>query len=163
AGVPYVTILNRRGRDAGQVLALPDDDGDGRADRTIVVADGIDRAHGIAFYKGQLYVAGGGTTWLLRDTNGDLVADERVAIAETPAPGDHWARPILFDAAGNLLVGVGSTCNMCQEKDERRATIMSFASGGAPTTQPNGTIVARGLRSVVDMTIRPGTQELWAL
>jgi glucose/arabinose dehydrogenase len=163
-GIPYVTIMNRRERDAGQILALPDDNGDGVADRMILVADGIDRAHGIAFYQGQLYGASVAEVYHFIDADGDLVAESREPIiTNMPSDGDHWARPILFDAGGNLLVAVGSTCNMCQEKIERRAVILRFPSNGGPTSDPQGQIVARGLRSVVDIVIRPGTSELWAI
>lgn len=162
-GVPYVTIMNRRERNAGKVLALPDDNGDGRADRSIVVAEGIDRAHGIAFYKGQLYAAAVDTIYWLHDDNNDMVAESREPIVSNiPAVGDHWARPILFDNAGNIFVAVGSTCNMCQEKDERRAVILRYPSDGKPTTSAQGEIVARGMRSIVDIKFRPGTQEIWA-
>ncbi|GAB4130892.1 MAG: sorbosone dehydrogenase family protein [Roseiflexaceae bacterium] len=163
-GTPYVTIMNRKERDAGKVLALPDTNGDGRADATIVVAEGIDRAHGIVFREGRLYAAAVDTIYELIDRDGDRVAEERRPIVEKiPADGDHWARPILFDPAGNILVAVGSTCNMCQEKEPRRATILSYASGGEATSDPTGQIVARGIRSSVDMQFRPGTNELWAI
>jgi glucose/arabinose dehydrogenase len=163
AGVPYVTVMNRAVRRGGKVLALPDDNHDGRADRTVVVADELDRPHGIAFYKGQLYVSEPATIWLLRDTNGDLVADAREPIVDNlPSADDHWARPFVFDQDGAIMVAVGSRCNACQEGDKRRATVLRFASGGAKSPDTRGDIFARGLRSVVGLAWRPGTQELWA-
>ena len=163
-GVPHVTVMNRREREAGRVLALPDDDGDGRADRTVVVLDGLDRPHGIAFHGGFLYVAEPDTVWRLRDTDGDLVADERVAVVENMAQvAGHLARPLLFDDAGRLLVGIGSTCNACQEKDQRHGAILRFDVSGARPPDAPGEIYALGLRSSVGMAFRPGTQELWAL
>jgi glucose/arabinose dehydrogenase len=163
-GVPHVTVMNRKLREAGRVLALPDDDGDGRADRTIVVMDGLDRPHGIVFRGSDLYVSEPDTVWRLRDTDGDLVANERAAvITDMALVFNHLARPLLFDDGGRLLVGIGSTCNACKEQDARHGTIMRFdlASGRAPNAP--GEIIATGLRSTVGMTFRPGTQELWAL
>ncbi len=162
-GIPYVTIMNRRERDAGQVVALPDDNGDGRADRAVVVADGIDRAHGIVFHDGKLYAAAVGAIFELVDTNGDLVAEQKVPVVTgIPAAGDHWARPIAFDGQGRIVVGVGSTCNLCQEDDPLRATILRYTpNAAAPAGQPD--VVARGLRSVVDIKFRPGSDELWAV
>jgi glucose/arabinose dehydrogenase len=163
AGVPYVTVMNRASRRGGKVLALPDDNHDGRADRTVVVAGELDRPHGIVFNNGQLYVSEPATIWLLRDTNGDLVADTREPIVENlPSADDHWARPFVFDDTGAILVAVGSRCNACQEGDKRRATILRFASGGTKSPDARGEIFARGLRSVVGLAWRPGTQELWA-
>jgi glucose/arabinose dehydrogenase len=127
AGVPHVTVMNRKAREAGKVLALPDDDGDGRADRTLVVLDGLDRPHGIAFHGGYLYVAEPDTVWRLRDMDGDLLPDERLVVVENLAPVvGHLARPLAFDEAGRLLVAVGSTCNACQGRT--RATARSCAS-----------------------------------
>ena len=40
-GTPFVTIMNRGEKFGGKVLALPDADGDGRADQAIVVREGF--------------------------------------------------------------------------------------------------------------------------
>lgn len=162
-GVPYVTVMNRGTKLGGKVLALPDDNHDGRADRTVLVADRLDRPHGIAFHDGVLYVSDPGTIWRFRDTNGDMVIDERKRmITNMPYQDDHWARPFVFDNAGNLLVAIGSTCNACQEGNKLRATIQEYHLGGAePIVEPSATF-ARGLRSVVGLAWRPGTSELWA-
>ena len=42
---------------AGRVVALPDDDQNGRADAVIPVVEDLDLPHGLAFLDGQLYVA----------------------------------------------------------------------------------------------------------
>src|SRR3970040_838235 len=41
---------------AGKVLALPDADRDGRADRVVEVVGGLSRPHGLAFQDGRLLV-----------------------------------------------------------------------------------------------------------
>lgn len=164
AGVPFVTVMNRQGREAGKVLALPDDDGDGRADRTVLVLGGLDRPHGIAFHGGYLYVAEPDTVWRLKDVDGDLLPDEQVAVITGMAQVfGHLARPLVFDDAGRLLVAVGSTCNACKEQDVRHGAILRYDldSGRAPGDP--GEIFATGIRSSVGITFRPGTQELWAL
>lgn len=164
AGVPYVTVMNRKLRDAGKVLALPDDDGDGVADHTVTVLDGLDRPHGIAFSNGDLYVAEPDTVWRLRDTNGDLLPDERTSVVESLAQVfGHLARPLLFDDQGRLLVAVGSTCNACKEVDPRHGAILRFDLASGRAVDAPGEVFANGLRSVVGIAFRPGTQELWAL
>lgn len=52
SGDLFVSVPSR-----GQILALPDRDGDGRADRAVVYANGLNRPHGLAFFRGFLYVA----------------------------------------------------------------------------------------------------------
>jgi glucose/arabinose dehydrogenase len=162
-GTPYVTIMNRKQKRGGKVLALPDANHDGRADRAVVVKDKLDRPHGIVFYKGELYISDPGTIYRLHDTNGDLVSDAADAIVtKIPYQDDHWARPFVFDDAGHIFVAIGSTCDACQEGDKRRATIMQYTLDDAdPAAHPN-TVFARGLRSAVGLAWRPGTRELWA-
>ncbi|PIU13376.1 MAG: hypothetical protein COT21_02165, partial [Hadesarchaea archaeon CG08_land_8_20_14_0_20_51_8] len=41
----------------GKVLALPDENGDGRADRVVTLAEGLNLPHGLAFHKDFLYIA----------------------------------------------------------------------------------------------------------
>lgn len=160
-GTPYVSVMNREVRSGGTILALPDDDGDGAADRTVSVAEGLDRPHGLAWHDGVLYASDASTVLRLFDDNGDLVADRReLVVTGMPTEGDHWSRPFAFDAEGKLLVAIGASCNVCQEGDKQRATILRF-DPSKETVYPGDTVVARGLRSVVDMARRPGTDELW--
>src|SRR5215204_550767 len=54
------------------VKVLPDRDHDGKADRTIVFARGLNSPNNVAFYQGSAYVGELGRIWRLQDTNGDL-------------------------------------------------------------------------------------------
>jgi glucose/arabinose dehydrogenase len=162
-GTPYVTVMNRKQRRGGKVLALPDTNHDGRADKTIVVKEGLDRPHGIVFYKSALYISDPGAIYRLGDTNGDLAADTAEAIVtKMPAKDDHWARPFVFDEAGHVFVAIGSTCDACQEGNKQRATIVQYALEGSDPGARPASVFARGLRSVVGLAWRPGTHELWA-
>lgn len=162
-GTPYVTVMNRDQELGGKVLALPDSDGDGWADEQILVAADLDRPHGIAWHEGALYVSDASTLYRLADADGDRVAEAREAIVvEMPTTADHWSRPFVFDDAGGVIVAVGSSCNACQEGDSRRATFIR-AELGAQTAYADAEVFARGLRSIVDMAYRPGTQELFAV
>ena len=144
---------------AGRVLALPDDDGDGRADRVIVVADNLDLPHGLAFHQDALYVAETGRVLRLaydpatRKAAGAPV----VVVPDLPARGAHWTRTIAVGPDGALLVAVGSSCNNCEERDRRRAAITRYDPQGGDERP-----VATGLRNVVGLAIRPGRGELWA-
>lgn len=65
-----------------RVRVLVDDDGDGRADRSEVFAEGFDgmldgTAAGVMALQGRVYFACIPKIWVLRDADGDLVADER--------------------------------------------------------------------------------------
>jgi glucose/arabinose dehydrogenase len=143
----------------GRVLALPDDDGDGRADRTVVVADGLELPHGLAFHDGALYVAETGRVVRLAydPTTQRTSGAPEVVVAGLPRRGAHWTRTIAFGPDGRLYVSVGSSCDACEESDPQRAAITRYeADGSAPVR------FATGLRNAVGLAFRPGTDELWA-
>jgi glucose/arabinose dehydrogenase len=57
-----------------------------------------------------------------------------------------------------MVLSIGSTCNVCQEEDPRRAAIVVYDG-------PGGTgegIFAKGLRNAVGLALHPGTGDLWA-
>ena len=152
-GKLYVSIPRR-----GWVVRLSDSNGDGKADRVSRVARDLDRPHGLAFWQGKLYIAGTEKIWRV-DRFHQRGAGSRVStIVDKLADGGrgHWTRTILFGGDGKLYVSVGSSCNVCKEKDPRRAAIVRY--------NPDGTgeeIFATGLRNSVGITWHPATHELW--
>jgi glucose/arabinose dehydrogenase len=146
-------------RGAGRIVRLLDRDGDGVADTVEVVADELRAPSSIAFYTdGSLYV--GETTRVLRlsDPDGDGVFQEREVVIDGLPSGGHSTRTVLVSPGGeHLYVSIGSSCNVCVEGDERRATIMRYNPDGS-----GGEVYAEGLRNAVGITFRPGTDELWA-
>ncbi len=146
-------------RGAGRILRLPDRDGDGQVDEPEVVAEGLDAPSSLAFYKdGSLYV--GLTTRVLRLSDPDLSGrfrKQEEIISDLPA-GGHNTRTVLFSPDWKtLFVSVGSSCNVCLEKDPRRAAIVRYNPDGSGEA-----IFASGLRNAVGITFRPGTEALWA-
>src|SRR3989344_1796930 len=65
-------------------------------------------------------------------------------IADLPAGGNHTTRTIGFGPDGRLYVAIGSSCNVCNEKDERRAKIFSVEPDGGDLKE-----FSRGLRNTV--------------
>ena len=146
-------------RGAGRIVRLPDRDEDGVADRIEVVAEGLRAPSSIDFHvDGSLYV--GETTRILRlsDPDGDGVFQEQEAVVDGLPSGGHNTRTVLGSLDGSgLFVSIGSSCNVCVESDERRATIMRYRQDGSAPK-----IFARGLRNAVGIAFRPATGELWA-
>lgn len=60
--------------------------------------------------------------------------------------GWHLTRTVAFGANGKLYVSVGSSCNVCEEKEEVRATVLEMNPDGSDRRT-----VARGLRNAVGM------------
>jgi glucose/arabinose dehydrogenase len=56
-----------------------------------------------------------------------------------------------------MYVSIGSSCNVCFEKDERRAALLRFEPDGR-----NPEIIATGLRNTVGFDWQPGTGTLYA-
>jgi putative membrane-bound dehydrogenase-like protein len=70
---PYTTKEGAKNRD--RVKVLEDTDGDGRADKVTVFADGLNLATAIAIGNGGVYIGAAPNLWFMQDTNGDDKAD----------------------------------------------------------------------------------------
>lgn len=143
---------------AGTIVVLPDENGDGVADRAVTVARDLDRPHGMALHNGWLYVAETSKVVRLKDKNGDGVYEQReVVVPNLPTGGNHVTRTIAFGPDdGKMYVSVGSSCNVCED-DNRRAAVLRYDENGK-----NEFVFAAGLRNSVGLTFHPETGELWA-
>lgn len=144
---------------AGQVIQLTDSNGDGAADTREVLLSGLQRPQGIEQHGAYLYIGEshqiGRTAY---DTqSGQLTGDYEVIVPDLTDDGNHWSKIIRFDAEGNLYVAMGSTCNVCEEADPRRATIMRYNSDGSGEF-----IFASGLRNSVGLAFAPWNGALYA-
>ncbi|NKB66704.1 MAG: T9SS type A sorting domain-containing protein [Candidatus Latescibacteria bacterium] len=153
-----------RDQSSGQIVALPDADGDGVADEAKIVADGFWWAHSLAFYKGDLYVADTNRIYRLVDADGDgFYEDQQVFIDDLPTFNDrggsnHVTKTIVFDEVNEkLYINVGSSCDMCREENPERASILQFNADGSGRQ-----VFATGMRNNVGMALHPLTNELWA-
>ena len=75
---PLGASAGKKPRD--NVKVLEDTDGDGRADKVTVFADGLNLATGILIGNGVVYVGQAPHLLFLEDTNGDDVADKRTVV-----------------------------------------------------------------------------------
>jgi glucose/arabinose dehydrogenase len=152
-GVLYVTEPTD-----GEVVALPDRDRDGVADEAVTWVAGLNRVHGIAFHEGYLYLAETGRVIRYPFVEGNLAEGEpEVVVADLPAGGQHWTRTIAFGPDGMLYVSAGSSCNVCEEEDARRAAVTRYTATGEDET-----VFSSGLRNSVGLAFHPSTGELWA-
>lgn len=78
-------------------------------------------------------------------------------IVDLPFGAGHSTRTLLFGADGRLYVSIGSSCNVCVEKDERRAAVFSLNKDGSDFRE-----FARGLRNSVFLVSHPKTGQIWA-
>lgn len=151
----------------GKVVVLPDRDGNGQADETIVLLAGLNRPHGLAVRcteRCELYVA---ETDKITVYNYEYDEARKIhrpvngrKIIDLPSGGRHFTRSIIFLPAPDdyrLLISVGSSCNVCYEDDWRRAKILAANADGSGLKE-----FAKGLRNAVFMAIHPVTGKIWA-
>ena len=138
---------------AGEIVRF-DLNADGTANGgPAVVATGLRQPFGLAFRDGDLYV---GETHQVIRLAGPAFTQETVIVPGLPT-GGHWTREIEFGPDGRLYLSVGSSCNICEEGDARRAAVVRYAANGSGEE-----IIAEGLRNTVGLAFHPETGALWA-
>lgn len=157
-GAKGTVFVSTRGKDV--VYALRDEDGDQKADKTYIVAKGLDTPNGIAFHNGALYVAE-----YLRLIRFD---DIEAQLDNPPAPvvvyegfpekkGHHW-KYLAIGPDEKAYVNIGSPGNIVpiEGVNDGYATISRLNLDGS-----NFEVYARGVRNSVGFTWHPVTKELW--
>ncbi len=145
-----------------RVIALRDETGGGTATKREVFASGLDQPFGIQFWKDYLYIANTSSIIRYKYKSGQMVADgaPETVVAEVPGNGyrGHWTRDLEFNLTGTkMYVTVGSSVNIGEETDTKRATILEYNPDGT-----GGRIFASGLRNATGKSFNPKTGELWA-
>lgn len=153
----------------GTVVALPNLDGDGKADPAVTVLEDLNNPHGLLVLCGEtgfesadqddctLYVAESHRVAAYRYDPDTYSAKFEKTVLELPDDGGHSTRTLMLHPDNKrILVSVGSSCNVCNEEDERRAAILVF-----DPSQEDYSVFARGLRNTVFMTTHYVTGEIW--
>ena len=130
-------------RRAGSVYALVDVNGDYKADKKYVIADGLRMPNGIVYHQGDLYVAENHRIIKYEKIDTQLVnpPEPEVIYGKLPTEGHHGWRYLNLGPDNRLYVAIGAPCNICEEPDY--AVIARLDLDGS-----NFVIVARVLCSV---------------
>lgn len=142
----------------GRIVSLPDENGDGVADRVVTVIDKLNKPHGIVAHCGDgctLVIAESHRVARYRYETTTRTATFETKLFDLPDDGGHSTRTLL-QYEERLLVSVGSSCNVCEEKDARRSTVH--------ITNTEGTAIepfATGLRNAVFLATHPWTGAVW--
>jgi glucose/arabinose dehydrogenase len=143
----------------GNVYLATDQNGDGRADEVSIFASGYVFPLGIAVHPstGEVYVSHQGVISILSDRDKNYQADgERILAGDLPF-GEHQNDNLEFGPDGLLYIGVGSTCNACDDSNPLSGTILRFN-----VETGDREIFATGLRNPYDVAFQPGTGALFA-
>lgn len=143
-------------RGADRVVALPDADQDGDADEVVEVGSGYGNAHDIEFEAdGSLLVAGEEVLYRVTLEADLLREDGREVVVDGLPTGGHSTKTVEVLPDGVLLLSIGSSCDVCEETDERRAAISRVSADGELT------VSMRGLRNAVGIWVDDATGRAW--
>ncbi len=176
--------VKTRRSNKGNVAAVKDQDGDGKADIVQYFASVENQRKwslqaGVEIYNGYLYFSTDLIVYRVKLNPGTLVPDgelEVIVIDDHEHGGhEHIAKPFSFDNQGNLYVPFGAPSNACQDPKrtpgvpgmdpcpqlEDHGGIWRFDANKPNQTQKDGYRYATGIRSVVAMDWNPVDESLY--
>ena len=112
-----------------RIICLPDNDGDGVADKCIIFADKLNSITGFEFWGGGILVVAPPEVWFLKDSDGDDKADVKIRMLQGVSSADshHTANAVVIGPDGWLYWsrGIFNTASM----ETPTKTYRSGASG----------------------------------
>ena len=124
--------------------------------RNIEVFKGLNNPHGLAIDPSN-----GTSLFIAEENKVSQVAlyseDGLHKLVDLPSGGGHFTRTIAFGPDNKLYISIGSSCNVCDESDARRAAIYTMDKDGMNFKQ-----FAKGLRNAVFFDWSPVDGSMWA-
>ena len=160
------------------IVALRDENGDGRADviRPFNAGRG---GSGIAFGGGRLYFGENDRVVRYQLRSRELVPSSGpdVVVAGLPNTGDHISKTIVLRDEHTMFVNIGSASNSCQVANRQlespgvfpcpelpiRAGVWVFDPRRTGQTEADGQHFAMGYRNMVALAVHPRTHELFGV
>ena len=145
-------------RNEDRVWAVKDEDGDFKAEKKWVIAEGLKMPNGIAYRDGALFVAEISKLWRYDniEDNLDNPSDPVLIYDDYPQDQHHGWKYIAFGPDDKLYVPVGAPCNICESQNELYASISRMNPDGSDRE-----IFAAGVRNTVGFTWHPETGAMW--
>ncbi len=155
--VDYPNDLQAPGEGRDRLRICEDTDGDGRADKFTVFAEGLSIPTAIAFHQGGAIVQNGTETLYLKDTNGDDRADVRTVLI------NGWALADTHGGVSNFQYGLDNTIwamqgyntsqpaygeNLAKKSEPFRMGFFRFMMQGRPGTAVPGTPVVENVEFI---------------
>lgn len=156
---PNGDLLVSRPHEGDILLLRRDENGDGKVDGVETLIENLSRPLGLDIYGDTLYIAESNRVIGVPfdSARGRVTGDVQTIIAGLTDDGNHWSKTLRIGPDSKLYLAQGSTCNVCEESDKRRATMMRFELDGS-----NPQVIATGLRNSVGFDWAPFNGELYA-
>jgi putative membrane-bound dehydrogenase-like protein len=156
----YMTGLGEKIVRRDEVRLVEDTDGDGYADKSTVWATNFNSIQGLASHDGRVFVMHSPLLTVLRDANGDGVADERRDVLrglgwppEKSTDRLHGANGVVVGHDGWLYLALGDRgCDVRRPEGDR----LVFNGGGILRCRPDGSdlhVFSHGLRNIYDLAL----------
>jgi putative membrane-bound dehydrogenase-like protein len=158
--VDYLTGLGEQIARRDEIRLVEDTDGDGYADRATVYASGLNSIQGLTSHGGAAFVMHAPFLSVLRDRDGDGVAEERHdLLTELGLPPErnrerlHCANGVVLGHDGWLYLALGDHgCDVPRSEGDR----LVLRGGGILRCRPDGHdlhVFATGLRNIYDVAL----------
>ena len=141
-------------RGADRVVALPDGDEDGSVDEVVEVGIGYGSAHDLEFTQDGAMLVAGEEALFEVTLDGLREARRRVLVDGLPT-GGHGTKTVEVLPNGEILLSIGSSCDVCLEDDARRASVQLVTDGRLRPYMV-------GLRNAVGLWVDDATGRTWA-
>lgn len=156
----YMTGLGEKIVRKDEIRLVEDTDGDGYADTSTVWAGGFNSIQGLACHDGRVFVMHSPLLTVLRDLNGDGIADERGDVLsglgwppEKSTDRLHGANGVVVGPDGWLYLALGDRgCDARRPEGDR----LVLNGGGILRCRPDGSdlhIFSTGLRNIYDIAL----------
>lgn len=145
-------------RDEGNVYALRDTDGDGKADERYTLLTDRNMPNGVAFKDGDLYIAEVSRIIKLEDIENNLQNPPAPVVVYDGYPEEthHGWKYIAFGPDEKLYVPVGAPCNICKSEKDVYASMTRL-----DVDTKNMEVVQHGIRNSVGFAWHPENGDLW--
>jgi glucose/arabinose dehydrogenase len=145
-------------RDEDKVYAVKDTDGDHQVDKKWVLASGLNMPNGVAFHKGDLYIAEVSKISKIKNIESTLENPGTLELVydKYPTETHHGWKYIAFGPDEKLYIPVGAPCNICESADPVYASITRMNADGTGME-----IFASGVRNTVGFAWHPETKNIW--
>lgn len=126
----------------------------GAGAKALKVVSGLDDPLGLAWYRGQLYVASVGRVDEYGDFNGKRFTQHREILAGPVAGGEN--NLLVMAADGRFVMGITASCDHCTPSSEYSGSIVSFRPDGSDLR-----LYASHIRAPFGLSYLPGSNDLF--